>query len=233
MRSKTVLICLVTLLSVNAGKMVEAAENKTELPRPKYTGKLSVEEAIYKRRSVRDYENAPLSLEEVSQVLWAAGGMTIDGVTGPTRAYASAGARYPLEIYLVVGDVTSLGSGIYRYDWAGHSITLLKKGDFRGDLARASYGQRMIEQAPFTIVITTTPEKAADRYGKRGVERYIYMDAGHLGQNVHLQAESLGLGTVMVGAYTDSEVVAVLGVKEEVPVYIMPVGKPSLGNKGS
>jgi SagB-type dehydrogenase family enzyme len=199
---------------------------KIELPIPRHTGDVSVEEAIYKRRSVRDYSDEPLSLGEVSQLIWSAGGMTVDGVTGPTRAYASAGARYPLEIYLVAGNVTSLDAGIYRYDWMDHSLILLREGDFRRDLARASFGQRMIADAPGTIVITTTRDKAEGRYGKRGAERYIYMDAGHLGQNVHLQAEGMGLGTVMVGAYADGEVTKVLGVEDEFPVYIMPVGKP-------
>jgi SagB-type dehydrogenase family enzyme len=228
---KITLICLLILFSVNAGGLARAESNKIELPSPKHAGGISVEEAIYKRKSIRDYAETPLSLEEVSQVLWAAGGMTVDGITGPTRAYASAGGRYPLEIYLVVGKVDSLTPGIYRYDWADHSITLLKKGDFRADLARASSGQRMIAQAPFTVVITTTPKKAEDRYGKRGIERYVYLDAGHLGQNVHLQAESLGLGTVMVGAYTDSEVAGILGVKGEVPVYVMPIGYPEVRSK--
>jgi len=217
------MMCLVCFGA--ASRRAEAAV-RIELPSPEHTGRVSVEEAIYRRRSVRGYSDAPLSLEQISQLLWAAGGMTVDGVSGPTRAYPSAGGRYPLDIYLVAGNVTSLDAGIYSYGWTDHSLTLLKEGDLRAELARASYGQRMIADARVTIVVTTSHERAAGRYGKRGAERYIYLDAGHLGENVHLQAESMGLGTVMVGAYSDSAVAGILGIKDEFPVYVMPVGRP-------
>ncbi len=217
-------VCLI-LSSFIASETTEAAGEVIKLPSPEHKGRMSVEEAIYKRRSIRRYTSRPLSLSEISQVLWSAGGQTIDGITGPTRSYASAGGRYPLEIYLVAGNVTGLEPGIYKYNWVDNTLELLKKGDFRGKLSNAAYRQSMVLDAPATIVVTTAQAKAVSRYGKRG-EQYVCMDAGHMGQNVHLQAESLGLGTVMIGAYSDNEVIDVLGTKGETTVYIMPIGRP-------
>ncbi|MFH1878595.1 MAG: SagB/ThcOx family dehydrogenase [Candidatus Omnitrophota bacterium] len=206
----------------------EEAEKEVPLPQPERTGTMTVEEAIFARRSVRDFENSPLSLEEVSRILWAAGGVTVDGMTGPTRAYPSAGAVYPLEIYLVAGNVIGLPAGIYKYEWRRHVLVTVKKGDFREALSKAALSQKMVKDAPATIVVTAQYEKTASRYGQRGTLRYVAMDTGHMGQNVHLEAESLGLGTTMVGAFIDPQVVKILGTeKKELPVYMMPVGRPS------
>ncbi len=196
------------------------------LPSPKHKGELSVEEAIFRRRSIRRYKDEPLTLEEVSQILWAAGGKTIDGITGATRAYPSAGGIYPLEIYLVAGSVEGLTSGIYHYRWREHSIDLVKEGDFCQNLTRAALGQRMIANAPVSIVFTAIYSRTTGRYGRRGETRYVPMDIGGAGQNVHLQAEALGLGTVIIGAFRNGAVKEALGVKDETPLYIMPVGKP-------
>jgi len=205
------------------------AQAGIQLPEPEKEGGMSVKEAIQKRRSVRDFSDEPLTLKDVSQVLWAAGGKTVNGMTGPTRSYPSAGGLYPLEIYLVAGNVTGLGPGIYRYDWLKNLLVPVRPGDHRGQLAAASWGQDMIKEAPATIVITVRAERVKKRYGQRGVSRYVSMDAGHLGENVHLIAESMGLGTVMVGAFKDSEVAVILGLRGrgEDPVYIMPVGHPA------
>ncbi len=194
---------------------------------PSYKSEVSVEEAIYKRRSVRDFSDEALTPLEISQVLWAAGGVTVDGVTGPTRAYPSAGAIYPQEIYLVAGKVEKLDPGIYRYDWRKHSLELLKKGDIRAALAKAAYGQSMVQDAPATIVVTAFGAKVADRYGDRGASLFVPMDTGHMGQNVHLQAQSLGLGTVMMAGFVDNDVSGVIGTREgESPLYLMPIGHP-------
>lgn len=206
---------------------ITLAAPRTELPEPKHKGDISVEEAIYKRVSTRRYSRQPLSLEEVSQILWAAGGVTVDGVTGPTRSYASAGGRYPLEIYLVAGNVTGLTPGVYRYKWRENTLEFIKKGDMREQLSGASYRQRMVADAPATVVVTTTEERARERYGDIGAGMFLYMDAGHLGENVHLQAEAMGLGTCMIGAYTAKDVTALIGVPGEETVYIMPIGKPA------
>lgn len=195
-----------------------------KLPKPAYSSKFSVEEAIYQRRSVRSYKKEPLTLKQVSQLLWAAGGLTIDGVSGATRAYPSAGARYPLEIYLVAGNVEGLTPGLYRYEAIQHKIILVKEGDLRKELANAALGQSMVVNAPASIIFLADFSRTTGRYGERG-RRYVYMDVGHAGQNVHLQAESLGLGTVVIGAFREDEVKKVLEITDLDPLYIMPVGK--------
>lgn len=208
-----------------SARETEGITKSIKLPLPKYKGKVSVEEAIFKRKSIRHYKDEPLTLEDISQLLWAAGGKTIDGVTGATRAYPSAGGIYPLEIYLVVGNVTGLSKGIYRYQWDNHTITLLKEGDFRQQLMQGALGQQMVADAPVNLAFTACYSRTVNRYGQRGEIRYVSMDVGGAGQNIHLQAEALGLGTVIVGAFKNEAVKNVLGVKNEEPLYIMPVGK--------
>jgi len=194
------------------------------LPSPRHTGEMSVEEAIFRRRSIRRFTDEPLTLREVSQLLWSAGGKTIDGVTGATRAFPSAGGLYPFEIYLVAGNVTGLADGIYRFGWRDHSLSLIKEGDFREELMVASLRQRFVHQAPVSIVWVGDFAAIERAYRARGVERYISMDVGGAGQNVHLQAEALDLGTVIVGAFDDAAVQGILGT-ELTPLYIMPVGR--------
>lgn len=188
------------------------------LPKPKIKGEISVEEALSKRRSVREYKKCSLSLEEVSQLLWASSGKNLYRRTSP-----SAGATYPLEIYLVVGEVEGLEPGVYRYFPLKHSLEEVKKGDVRRKLTQAALGQEMIEMAPVDIVVAADYKRTTDYYGERGI-RYVHMEAGHVGQNVHLQAEVLGLGTVMIGAFYDEKIKEVLGIGED-PLYIIPAGK--------
>jgi len=206
---------------------------KTEiinLPKPKTDGKVSVEAAMNGRRSVRTYANKSLSLSEVSQILWAAYGVTekinnIPSLRGGLKTAPSAGALYPLEIYLVAGAVTNLPSGIYKYLSSEHKLKKISKGDKRVALCKAAFGQSMIKNAPVSLVYSAVFERTARKYGKRGRERYVYMDLGHSGQNVYLQAFALGLGTCAVGAFDDNAVKKVIGMpKEEEPLYIMPVG---------
>jgi len=205
----------------------EEPGEEVSLPPPARRGDLSVEEAIYRRRSIRSFLDEPLSLQEASQLLWAAGGKTIDGLTGPTRSYPSAGGAHPLEIYLVAGRVEGLLPGIYRYSWREHSLVRLKRGDRRADLRQAAFGQSMVGQAPASLVFTAVPERTTRRYGERAL-RYIPMDVGGAGQNVHLQAEALGLGTVIVGAFNDEALKSVLSLgAAEAPYYVMPLGRPS------
>ncbi len=193
---------------------------KVKLPEPKYSSDVSVEEALKNRRSVRSYKDEALTIEEVSQLLWAAQGLTREwgGRTAP-----SAGATYPLDTYLVVGSVINLQPGVYKYDPEKHSIELTLKKDVRKDLAEAALGQSFIWQAPIDIVLAAVYRRTTGRYRERG-NRYVHMEIGHVGQNVHLQCETMGLGTVMVGAFNDEQVKKVLGIEAE-PLYIMPVGK--------
>lgn len=203
----------------------EVSMDKIILPEPRTQGEVSVEEAIFRRRSTRRYRQSPLTLEEVSQLLWAAVGKTVDGISGPTRAYPSAGAAHPLEVYLVVGDVTGLASGVYRYYWSDHTLRKVIDRDIREDLTSAALRQSMILDAPISMVFVAVFERSTVRYGQRGEIRYVPMDAGTAFQNVHLQAQALGLGTVIIGAFSDEGVKEILSLDEEIPLGIMPVGR--------
>ena len=192
-----------------------------KLPDPEKKGILSVEEALYKRRSVRKYKKGYLNLKDISQILWAAQGIT------DKRGYRtapSAGALYPFYVYLIVGDVENLKKGIYRYIPEKHSLNKILDGDKRRELSKAALNQRFIEEAQISIVLTAVFEKVVSIYGKRGI-MYVYMEAGHISENIYLQVEALNFGTVAVGAFHDDEVKKLLNLKEETPLYIMPVGK--------
>ena len=198
---------------------------EVKLPPPRERGEMSVEEAIARRRSVRSYRGDTLSLPVISQILWVAQGLT---GTGTYRAAPSAGATYPLEVYVFVGreGIEGLEEGIYHYNIESHSLSLHKAGDLRGELSQAALYQDFIAQAPVDIVLCAIYERTSRRYGRRA-ERYVHMEAGHVGENVHLQAVALGLAAVMVGAYDDEKVRQVMGLAEELnPLYIIPVGKP-------
>ena len=216
----------VGLLAVALGFAVwsSGAEGATiRLPSPKLDSEVSVEAAIARRRSVRRYANAPLTLAEVSQLLWAA-----QGVTEPReqfRAAPSAGATYPLETFLVAGKVTGLESGVYRYVPRDHALRKTIADDVRGRLEHASWGQGMVLEAPASIVLTAIYRRTTQRYRDRGI-RYVHIEIGHVGQNIYLQAESLGLATVAIGAFDDDEVRKALRLRKEEPLYIMPVGRP-------
>lgn len=201
--------------------MVQMASGKTiQLPFPNQDGSMSVEKAISARRSVRQYRNDPLSLEIVSQMMWASQGITHDGWG---RAAPSAGATYPLEIYISVNRVEGLEPGVYHYLVKEHALEVIKLEDLSKPLSQAALDQNMILEAAFNIIITADYKRTTGRYGKRG-ERYVYMEVGHVGQNIYLQAEALGLGTVAVGAFDDQKVQTLIGCKEDV-LYMMPVGK--------
>jgi len=195
-----------------------------KLPEPSKKGKMSVEEAIQKRRSIRDYLDKPLTLKDISQILWAA-----QGITDPIRKFRaapSAGATYPLEIYLVVkkGGVVNLSEGVYRYDPFTHSIELIKEGDFSYELYIACVNQEWVLKAPVKIVITAVYDRTTKRYGERGI-RYVHMEAGHVGQNIYLQATALNLGTVAVGAFFDNMVEEIVNAKpNERALYVFPIG---------
>jgi len=195
------------------------------LPEPRLKGEMTLEEAILKRRSKRDFRDSPLTLGEISQILWAAQGITD---TAGLRAAPSAGALYPLDIYLVVGKqgVDGLGEGVYHYLPQSHSLEPTLEGDVRQTLARLSSGQMFIAEAPLSLLITGEYERTTSKYGERGV-RYVHMEAGHVAQNVYLQAEALGLGTVTVGAFQDEEISQALNLPSTYrPLYVMPIGHP-------
>jgi len=201
--------------------------SKIHLPPPSQKGSLSLEEAIARRRSIRDFTPSPVSQTQLSQILWATQG--ISNTRGRYRTVPSAGATYPLEIFVVCGGngVDGIDSGIYHYNVNNHSLTLHYKGDVRLELAKAALGEESIYQAPVDIVICALYERTAMRYGERG-ERYAHIEVGHAGQNIYLQATTLGLATVAIGAFYDEQVREVLRLdKQYKPLYIMPVGKPA------
>jgi len=195
-----------------------------KLPEIRTSGGMSVEEAISRRRSVREFRDEGIEIADLGQILWAVQGCTGEGCL---RATPSAGATYPLEIFAVAGQggVKGLDAGIYHYLNEEHELSLLKKGDFRKKLAEASLGQECIILAPVSIIFAADYSRTMKRYGERG-RRYVNIEIGHAGENLYLQAQSLGLGTVAVGAFDDKKVAGVLDIPQPLEVlYIMPVGK--------
>jgi SagB-type dehydrogenase family enzyme len=197
------------------------AEADVTLPPPRYKSDVSLEETLLRVKSVRRYSSGALTLQQLSQLLWAAQG--IKSAAGK-RTAPSAGATYPLEVYAVVGNVEDVSSGVYKYEPFDHHLLKIQDGDFRQSLASAASDQQFIAQVPVDMVITAVYERTTGRYGQRGI-RYVHMEAGHAAQNVCLQTVALGLGTVVVGAFDEGEVTGVLGLPDnEIPLYIIPVG---------
>jgi len=193
------------------------------LPAPEIKGDMSVEEALESRRSRRNFNDKALSAEQLSQILWAAYGITEPG--RGLRTAPSAGAIYPLEVYAVVGNVENIEAGLYKYDPTDHKIILVKSGDIRDELSAAALNQAMIKTAPSTIVYTAVFDRIEERYGERGRERYVFIEIGHSAQNIYLQAEAMGLGTCAIGAFTDDRVKELLDLPtDETPLYFLPVG---------
>lgn len=197
-------------------------EDVMELAKPELDGTTSVEEALNERRSIRKYKDSPLNLKEVSQLMWAAQGIS----SSPGfRTAPSAGATYPLEVYLVVGEVDGLDEGVYRYIPEGHKLKKLQSSDKRDELFNAALRQRWVKKGKVDIVISGIYKRTTGKYRERGI-RYVHMEAGHAAQNIYLQSVSLGLATVTVGAFHDDKVKEILEMKEgETPLYIMPVGR--------
>jgi SagB-type dehydrogenase family enzyme len=197
------------------------------LPPAVMKGSISVEEAIARRRSIRHYSPRSLSLESLSQIIWAAQGITQQD--GEFRTAPSAGAIYPLEVYVVVrkDGVDGLHEGVYHYHPKGHLLSLVRDGDFSAGLEKATWGQEIVKEAAATIVIAGVLSRTAEKYGKRGAP-YMFQESGHAAQNVFLQATALGIGTVVMGAFGETAVRRVLGVgANERPLYVQPIGRPA------
>lgn len=210
-RTFLLLVFASTLFYEKGGGMEEIV-----LPPPIVKGEVSLEECIAERRSVRRYESRKVRLDEMGQLCWAAQGIT-DERRG-FKAAPSAGATYPLELYLMNSE------GLFHYIPETHKLVMLKNQDLRASLAKAALGQEFIEEAPLDFVVTAVYQRTTRRYGERG-KMYVHMEVGHVAQNIHLQAVALGLSSVPVGAFYDDEVSKVLSlVEEEIPVYIIPVG---------
>lgn len=216
---------LTIFFSTGARVMHSAADDTgapVKLPGPVYASKTSVEKALHERRSIRQYRNLPVTLQDLSQLLWAAQGTS---GSGGRRTAPSAGALYPLELCVAAGNVAGLSAGIYSYDPHKHELSRVLDSDKRAELSKAALGQSSIKNAAAVLIISAVYERVTDKYGERGI-RYVHMEAGHAAENVFLQAVSLELGTVVIGAFHDEEVRTVLHLRgQEQPLYIMPVGK--------
>jgi len=229
--SKTVLVLFFVFITGSffcqekGGKtdMNKTVTDFIQLPTPEFKSSTSIEEAILKRRSIRDYTKESLSLKEVSQILWSAQGIT-DEASG-LRSSPSAGATFPLEVYLAVSNVKDLNAGLYKYNPFNNTLKLFAEGDKRFDISNAALKQGSIEKSAAMIILTAVHERTSVRYGNR-TERYVNMEIGHAGQNIYLQAVSLGLGTVMIGAFNDDALKKVMDLPDnEFPLAIYPLGK--------
>jgi SagB-type dehydrogenase family enzyme len=199
-----------------------SAMDAIKLPEPRRDTGVSVEQTLLKRRSIRGFHPGPLSLSEVSQLLWAA-----QGITSPQgfRTAPSAGALYPLELYLVAGEVEGMPAGIYRYLPRNHQLLPVMPGDKRRPLSAAALDQECVREGAAVLVFAAVYGRTTVKYGERGI-RYVHMEVGHAAQNVALQAVALELGTVTVGAFRDDEVKKLLKLEAlEQPLYLMPIGR--------
>jgi SagB-type dehydrogenase family enzyme len=223
-----ILFVVTTLLfikpaEINGEDKMNLQKGTITLPAPQIKGKISLEEVLNKRRSVREYKNDALLLNEISQLLWSVQGITEKN--WGLRTAPSAGALYPLEVYVVVGNVRNLEAGVYKYIPETHSLTKVIDGDQRKALYNSALQQESIIKAAADFVIAAVYERTSRKYGNRA-ERYVHFEVGHAAQNLLLQATALNLGAVPIGAFYDEKVKAVLKLPEnEQPLYIIPVGR--------
>jgi SagB-type dehydrogenase family enzyme len=196
----------------------DVSEDTVQLPAPNRVGSLSLEEALAQRRSVREFDPAPLTAAELGQLLWAAQGITHER---GYRTAPSAGALYPLEIYVATEEA------VFHYDPQEHSVTVVSRDDVRTALYEVAGRQAAIRQAPAVFIVTAVFERTAAKYGPARSPRYVHLEAGHASQNLVLQSVALGLGAVTIGAFDDEGVQRVLGLpSDHEPLYLIPVGNP-------
>jgi SagB-type dehydrogenase family enzyme len=200
---------------------------KYKLEAPQREGGMPLWEAINLRHSIRNFRDQPMKKEIFSQLLWAIQGITHESMGFEFRAAPSAGALYPVETYLVIHNVEEIESGIYHYGVQNHELEQLKKGDFREAVARAALDQDMAYSASIVFIWTAVFQRSKWKYEQRAY-RYVYLDAGHIAQNLALAAVSFDLGTCQIGALYDEEVNALIGIdgEEESVVYLSAVGQP-------
>ncbi|MFH1116190.1 MAG: SagB/ThcOx family dehydrogenase [Pseudomonadota bacterium] len=221
-----VLYGVLSVLSPTAGVI---AADSVKLPPPSYKGTVSVESAMGSIKSVRNFTAAPLNLQQISQLLWAANGsLPADAVSGATtKVTPSAGGLYPIEIFLLTGTdtVEGLPAGTYLYKPETNALVVVETGDKRNLLAYASLSQMWIARAPATIVIAGAFSRTTSKYAQRGIQ-YVFIEAGNSNQNICLQAAALKLGVGTVGAFNDAQVSAVLKLPDDIkPLLVVPVGK--------
>ena len=213
-----VIACCVIIDTEKQAMAIE--KDRIQLPQPDTKGSVSLEQAISKRRSPHSFAQKELSLEQISQLLWAAQGITGSKHGFSFRAAPSAGALYPMEIYLLSKN------GLFHYIPQGHILEIKDKKDLRKALADSAFGQHVAADASIDIVICAVYSRVTSKYKEHGT-RYVHIEAGHIAQNIHLQAVALGLGSVPVGAFDDDGVKKALSLPaDNEPLYIIPVGYP-------
>lgn len=223
-RSCAALVALLALALASCTQVGQSAspwtaatpESRVALPSPRASGPLSLEQVLARRRSVREFSDQPVTWAEIAQLLWAA-----QGVTSPYgfRTAPSAGALYPLEVYVVTADAT------YHYLPAEHALALVIAGDRRQELWRVALRQEAVRRAPVVFVIAAVFARTEQKYGPERTPRYVHLEAGHAAQNLLLQAVSLGLGAVPIGAFDDAGVQVALSLPpDHHPLYLIPVG---------
>lgn len=224
-------IALAAILSLSAGQAPAAEKGcamkpgtiagAITLPEPSKDGALSVTQALANRRSTRSFADRPLALQNVAQLLWSA-----QGITDPRgfRTAPSAGALFPLEIYVAAGNVEDLPVGLYHYRVASHDLECVSAGDHRARIAQAALVQGSVRSAPVLFLFAGVLPRTTQKYGRRGMQ-YVFMEAGHAAQNLLLQAESMGLGHVAIGAFNDEALGEIMKLGQDAhPLYILPVG---------
>jgi len=227
LRSIGLLIVILGLFTLTLFCGEAAMAEGVSLPKPSFKGTVSVEAALKARRTHRSFKPQPLTLAQLSQLLWAAYGVTDEKHGYQLKTNPSAGALYPLDIYAVVGQggVKGLGPGVYHYQPDGHSLELIEGKDLRSELAQDALDQMWMAKAPVILVITGEYRRCMSRYGQRGI-MYTHMESGCVGQSIFLQAEALGLKAGIVGAFDNLRVGKTLGLPiAHDPLLIMPVGE--------
>jgi SagB-type dehydrogenase family enzyme len=210
------------MLSLASSGLMAQGKQVIDLPKPTQAGQYSLGQLLQQRRSLREYSAQPVSLAEVSQLLWAAQGITD---SRGFRTAPSAGALYPLELYVVACNVTGMEAGVYHYQIQNHRLVQHLAGDKREELAQAAYMQSWLSDAPVVFVFSADYKRTSKKYGTRA-KRYVQMEVGHAAQNLFLQAGDLDLGSVVVGAFYDDAVTELLQLPSGiVPLALMPVGK--------
>jgi len=201
---------------------------RVALPRPATEGGAPLWEILSKRRSERDFQQKPVTVDQVSQLLWAAQGVTAEQFGYKFRTVPSAGALYPVENYLIINDVEGIPRGVHHYNVSEHCLEQLKEGDYRVTIARAALDQKIAYEANLVFAWTAVVERSKWKYKQRAF-RYIYLDAGHIAQTVAMAAVALGLGSCQIAALYDEEVNDLLGVDgiEETAIYLTVVGHPN------
>jgi SagB-type dehydrogenase family enzyme len=202
-------------------------KNKIELPAPELMGKMTFQEVLKKRKSIRSFSTKPLNLKQLSYVLWASTGIQRKQGNYEFRTAPSAGALYPIETYLVVNNVEDLEKGVYHYSIKNHLLQQLRLGDFSKDVTLAALEQSMCMQAAVVFIWTAIFFRSKWKYKQRAY-RYVYLDAGHIAQNLALSSTSIGLGSCQIGALFDDELNRIINVdgQEESAIYMSVVGYP-------